>query len=344
MIKRSDGNGWIDGHDIVTDSEGKIYMLGRTQNYDNSQFFIKKYNTNGEEVWTIEKDILTQGEMRIAENNGNIYVTGYASEYNNNSNQNSKIYILSLTVEGEFVWENYFDITPNYSSRLSFRVNENRIFISFFDQKSQYIFTLYSDGTLPVQNEIKFLESDGNSLQITAFTTDINDNFYITGSKKCSENANIFCLYIAKSDSIGNVLWIYETFQEMAPYDLFVDNLDNTYLYSTTHSSDLIILKLDQKGDQILSKLFGSSAIDDGRDIHVSDNGNIHVSGSTEGALFGQEKPEYTSGFITSFDSEGNHLSTNLYGSFMQGITTDNSGGFYGTGSSGTKALIVKVK
>ena len=131
MIKRSDGNGWIDGHDIVTDSEGKIYMLGRTQNYDNSQFFIKKYNTNGEEVWTIEKDILTQGEMRIAENNGNIYVTGYASEYNNNSNQNSKIYILSLTVEGEFVWENYFDITPNYSSRLSFRVNENRIFISF---------------------------------------------------------------------------------------------------------------------------------------------------------------------------------------------------------------------
>ena len=142
LIKRSDGNGWIDGHDIVTDSEGKIYMLGRTQNYDNSQFFIKKYNTNGEEVWTIEKDILTQGEMRIAENNGNIYVTGYASEYNNNSNQNSKIYILSLTVEGEFVWENYFDITPNYSSRLSFRVNENRIFISFFDQKSQYIHSI----------------------------------------------------------------------------------------------------------------------------------------------------------------------------------------------------------
>jgi LruC domain-containing protein len=84
------------------------------------------------------------------------------------------------------------------------------------------------------------------------------------------------------------------------------------------------------------TRLFGSSANDLGTGLSIDTNGNIFVTGYTEGAWDGQSSAGDRDAFVSKYNSGGTHQWTRLLGSSTdnrgRGVATDSNGNVYMSG------------
>lgn len=136
--------------------------------------------------------------------------------------------------------------------------------------------------------------------------------------------------------------------------EIAVDNLGNVYVTGTSYTSttngyDIVTIKYDSLGTQLWVATFNGSgsALDEGRDIAVDNNGNVYVTGYTAST-----GPNYD--YITiKYNSTGIQQWATLYNGSGNGfdeahsLAIDTSGNVYVTGSSdagsqGTNFVTIK--
>ena len=189
-------------------------------------------------------------------------------------------------------------------------------------------------------------DTNGNQIWIEQFGTtdgdetfgldiDSQDNIYTTGWTRGSlgapNNLNpdgevTYDIWLAKYDTDGNQQWIEQfgtnTFDWS--WDAATDLNDDTYITgwtlgalegSNAGSYDIWVAKYDEDGNQQFLDQFGTAGDDAALGIDVDDSGNYYLTGYTDGDLAGEGNAGSYDAWVAKYDSEGNQLWIEQFGS-----------------------------
>ena len=134
-------------------------------------------------------------------------------------------------------------------------------------------------------------------------------------------------------------------------YGVALDGSGNIYITGSTGGNldgntsegllDIFLTKLPSSGNRIGSQQFGTPGDDIAYAIAIDTSGNIYITGSSGGNL-GTTSAGGLDIFLTKFDSSGNRIFTQQFGTNQDdigyGVVVDNSGNIYITGS--TKGIL----
>ncbi|MBE9073063.1 Calx-beta domain-containing protein [Microcystis sp. LEGE 08355] len=299
--------------DITTDSSGNIYISGYTSASSVSRdVIVAKYDKSGNQLWFKtfgSSNILDEDGVGISTDSiGNVYVTGYTylGSFPGNGNLGgADAFIAKYNASGSQTWVKQFGTS-----------------------KDEYGFGI---------------------------STDSIGNVYVTGSTYLGSfpgNSNLGGgdAFIAKYNASGSQIWIkqFGTSLSENASNITIDNTDNIYLSGTTQGSlpsnsnlggeDAFIAKYNASGSQIWIKQFGTSDVDTLYDISTDNSGNVYVTGYTQGRFPGNSNFGSRDGFVAKYDVSGNQLWIKQFGTsgddYGTGISTDNSGNVYVSGST----------
>lgn len=150
-----------------------------------------------------------------------------------------------------------------------------------------------------------------------AAAVDAHGNLYVAGATRGpleGANAGGADGFLRKYDSGGAELWTaqFGTIEDDAVYAIALDLDGYPVLVGTTHgdlsqavsgASDMFVRQYDASGDHQWTAMHGGSGPDEGRGVAVHEDGNIFVSGSTEGTHDLMESP--TDGILLKLDDLG---------------------------------------
>lgn len=306
------------GRDIVTDSEGNVYVVGsfsgeiniestKLTSIGDREAIIVKFDNAGNLIWlrniAAEIDEQTDAFGICIDSEDNIYVTGF---YTGN---------VSL---GEF------DLSD---------IGNYNLFLAKLDASGEFLMAVENGAV----NEFKI----GLKLDL-----DINGNIYIVGSSQTKTSWRHESI-ILKYDNLGNLIWEQEHDESINDLKVgekhiyFVgvleDNMqdgifdDDVSLTFTGKYANAFILKSDLNGD-FLWGVVGTHTADSGEDsfgedIDIDDEENIYMSGSfREQVVFGEDTLTGTYfGYVTKCDSLGTFLWAETVDGGVQDIMVGNN-------------------
>jgi beta-propeller repeat-containing protein len=148
-------------------------------------------------------------------------------------------------------------------------------------------------------------------------------------------------VFLRRYDSSGKLLWTREfgsTKSDRAS-GVAADSDGNAYVAGVTYGvigqssaggRDAFVTKFDAVGNALWTSQFGSSEDEEVGGIAVDGNGNVYVSGSTEGAL--SRSHGLSDAFVRKYDAQGNAIWTRQFGSSADdgavGIAADATGAY----------------
>jgi len=362
---------FYDGYaqDIVVDSSGNIYVIGLSaaawtgpsgeqplNEFQGSEIqfttFVLKLSANGEYVWHTFYE--SEANAMVIDDEGSVYITGEAGktwtgpsgESPLNEPDSHGIYVLKLATDGAYEWHTFYG-SESVNMGTGIAINSNGfIYISGFSQRSWN----GSGGELPL-NEHNNLSGNG---------------------------------FLLKLDSTGEYVW--HTFYGLSDlgnyhHEVSLDINDNVYLLGSSWSSwdgpsgeqplnefsedseddepmqvikpELVLNKLDTDGAYVWHTFYGSSEIDTGYGITITDKGDVYITGSSyatwkgasgESPLHGHSGNENDDIFILKIDSSGSYGWHTFYGYNLAekygdidiafGVTADGAGNIYTVGNS----------
>ena len=168
-----------------------------------------------------------------------------------------------------------------------------------------------------------------NSEYALGISLDSNNNIYVTGwtlgSLPDNNNLGRYDAYIAKYDANGNQVWVrqFGTSDFDSAVRSQIDSSGNVYVTGYTNGfvlngeikgEDAFIVKYDAEGNQLWIQQFGSSETDNAQEISIDSNGNIYVTGYTDGSLLGNSNFGGRDAYITKYDADGNQLWIRQFG------------------------------
>ncbi len=148
-------------------------------------------------------------------------------------------------------------------------------------------------------------------------------NVFVTGSSRSlggpivgGEDA-----FLVKYDTLGNVLWSRQlgTSSGDEAYRVAVDAAGYAYISGSTGgslfganpgSSDAFLAKYDPAGSLVWGRQVGTTDDEyaNAYGVAVDQTGNIYMSGSTHGSLFGTHVGPFADAYLAKYDAAGNRL------------------------------------
>ena len=298
------------GHDVsefvTLDPTGLPLIGGWTTgdlggvNADGQDAFLAKYSASGTLAWTTQFDttgfdFATAGAI---DHVGQIYVAGY-------------------TTDDFFVPSN----------------DDRDAFLAKFDPLGQLLWTR-KFGTANVIDQGWAVAVDGVGNVLVAG---------VTQGSLGGPNQGGNDVFLLKLNASGDVLWSLQvgTPASDRSRSIAVDAVGNVYLGGLTEGSlggpslgrtDAFLLKFDPAGNQQWARQFGTSAYDAVLAAAVDDDGNVFLSGETQGSLGGPNAGD-TDPFLLKFDAMGNELWSRQTGTAAHeasyGLAVDHLGSAY---------------
>lgn len=336
---------------FVDEARSRILITGKTSgnlsgkiNAGAEDIFVAEYDLDLNEQWTTLIGTVASDDGRaVAVNSiGEIYVTGStAGNLGGESNQGlNDIFLAKLDTSGSLQWVKLIGTVADDDARgLAIDSNDN-IYVSGGSGASldgQTYAGGVNDMLLAKYNGAGnriWLKLAGGTFSdfIRDVTIDSNDNIYVCGWLSTT-GAQI---YLARYDTSGNMLWnqlLGESPSNDFCQSVTTDSSGNIYLsggsffnldgITNRGERDVAIAKYDSAGNKLWTKLLGSTAKERGFGISVSSTNTVYVTGFTSGNLNNINNLGVDDIFVSSFDSNGNLQSVNLYGTVESDIATD---------------------
>jgi len=318
------------GKYITTDESNNIIVLGNTTghlngdtNRGNNDFFVAKYNAEGEQLWTslfggTATDIGTILEVAPS---GSTYVGGYTNgSLPNSSNvRNPDAFLVKFNAAGEKEWHHQIgSYAWDYAHGIAIDSNEN----------------VYLSGSTGSHY--------GDALGSFAGVSHLgrNDTFII------------------KYDSEGNKIWtklIGTGNSERSYSDMAIDAQDNLYIsgindgnlggQTGSSGTDVFVMKLDSDGNEIWTKLIYShsnrTAVSDFQNGNDSPSTNLVLGSSGKIYLIAHTTTNFDNNLnmggrdlgLAILDNNGNTQCSAIFGTPEDNngkvIAVDNSNNFY---------------
>ena len=275
-----DGNVYLSGHTIGSlggenQNVGQVLGQGADGGIPSTDTYIFKFDSDGNELWKTQLGTVTLDDNWgvVIDQHGNVFLGG--------------------NTKGDFGGENASS-GGEYDSWLV-KLNQN--------------------------GEEEWVKQFGTSDYdfLWDLETDSMGNLYATGwtlGDLEGENAGSYDAWLAKYDTNGNQLWIKQfgtTGDDAAFRDgIEIDSNDNIFLAGYTDSDlggvnagsyDAWVAKYDTDGNQSWIQQFGTPDYDTASTVIADNDGNLYVSGITDGSLGSKNAGSYDS-WVVKLDTE----------------------------------------
>ncbi|MCP4133877.1 MAG: hypothetical protein GY754_23105, partial [bacterium] len=194
--------------------------------------------------------------------------------------------------------------------------------------------TTNENDTLTIHPLSKWSEGDGLTLKV-----DCNDR-----AGKAIKQINLTYMikvYLSEVEQFGT------GFDDRA-CDVAIDSSGNIYITGNTKGdlvgntmagdSDIFLVKYNSTGIKQWTRQTGSSANDSASGMAIDSDGNIYITGRTDGSLDGNTNAGCSDIFLVKYNSSGEKLWTRQMGStgsdWAIGVSTDSDGNIYITGQT----------
>lgn len=283
------GNGML-ASGITQVSSDDIFISGT--DLTTTHALIVKTNSTGDTLWTKKYGGTDDnyGDYIITLNDGNILIGGITCK--TTYGDSCGVFLMKVNTNGDIIWTKTFieenQIVPYHLSQ----TQNGELLITGMAISPPFIRKLNlikvsSEGILLWQ---KTLESTSDQWGSSMVELSNGDLVICGGAADTGYNQ----ILIIKTDSQGNVLWekeYGETFLSEIGSALLA-NTDETFTLAGSsmdvHSGqrEVVILKVDQQGDQLVRKGFGHTLIDYGQNILKDDNDDNLITGEYNGKIF----------------------------------------------------------
>ncbi|MEK7750791.1 MAG: SBBP repeat-containing protein, partial [Acidobacteriota bacterium] len=171
-------------------------------------------------------------------------------------------------------------------------------------------------------------------------------NYYVAGYTRGAlpgqTSQGLDDAFVRKYDSSGNIAWTRQfgsTSSDRAQ-GVAVDSAGNVFVAGAAQgplpgqvslgSSDGFVRKYDSNGNELWTRQFGSSTVDDASAVAVDPSGGVTVVGRTYGALPGQVNPGDNDVFVIKFNADGTQFWIRQFGTTnydeARGVSIDSTG------------------
>ena len=364
----------IDGSDsvyVVGDTFGALPGQTSAGDYD---AFLCKFDILGNVLWSNQYGS-SEGDIArgvAVDPSGNIIVSGDTDTalFGQISSGGDDAYIRKYDNYGNVLWTHQFGSSMDdwgYSVAV--------------DASGDAYIVGFTDGTLPGQTStggsdayIRKYDSSGNVLWTQQFgsglgttaygvAVDASGNAFVVGDTFGALPGQISSgrddAFICKFDSSGNLLWTQQfgTGGNDLAQGVAVDASGDALVVGYTSGifpgqtyyggQDAFVCKFNGSGDNLWTTQFGSNNDDTAQSLSVDTSGNAFVVGYTDGTFPGQTSSGGQDSFVCKFDSSGNEVWTNQYGTpnsdSANGVTVDASGTPFVVGYSGSNAYLANI-
>ncbi len=288
---------------IAENESGDLFICGKTyRNWDVSQsdILLIKTNAQGDTIWTKtygspEKDY---GTNIINTSDGNILIS---------AGSKGDIYLYKINYNGDTIWSRgYVDINQEVPFNLLETSNGEYLVTGTNEDvesgREIYLLKVDSDGIKLWDRKI------GPPTWKWGFSTIelSNNDLLICGQHTIGEGYSQ--VLVVKTDNLGNTIWEKEFGENKISEkgNSIKKNKDNSYTITgssydvSTMNEDIILLKIDETGNQVWFKKFGGPETDWGMNLikDLNDDnlitGDLNIGGSEENI------------FLTRTDKNGN--------------------------------------
>ena len=308
----------------AVDDEGSLYVGGWTNgalpgktHLGQGDAFIRKYDSNGNEVWTWQYGTTAFDEVRGLEFAGGdrLYAVGLtAGALPGQINFGARdAYVRSFDVEGNELGTSQFGTNGDDVAHS----------VALDDAGNLYVGG-WTNGSLPGQTG-----TGGNDAFVTRMSGVLVSHLTPTQvqgrlwTRQFGTPANDFAGDVSV-DSEGN-LYVVGWTQDAFPNKRFEGGQYDAYLR-----------KYGRDGTELWTREFGTPGLDIASAVTVDDSGNVYVGGQIGGDISDQTSAGGRDAFTRKYDADGTELWTRLFGTAQvevgSALAVDDAGNVYVTG------------
>ena len=328
--------------DVGADASG-VYLVGGTvsifpgqSNFGLQDAYVRRYDASGNDVWTRQfGTAASDSAFAVALDDSGVYVAGSTTGTlaGQASAGSQDAFVRKYDTLGTEVWTHQFG-TPGSDLAFGLAADSGGVYVA-----GTAAGTLGQAGTESPQVFLRKYESGGNEVwtrQFRAFlpvpdlarAVDADGNVYVAGELSGllpgEPPAQIRMLFVRKYDPAGSELWT-QRFGTSSFDRLTGIAVDASGVYAagstlfalpgqtSAGNRDAFVRKYDAAGNEMWTRQFGTSNVDQGMAISLDPSG-IYIAGFTAGAFAGQTSAGGDDAFIRKYDASGSQIWTRQFG------------------------------
>ncbi len=349
---------------VATDAEGNVYLAGQTggslagPNRGGYDVWVAKYNPAGQRLWRQQfgTDAYESANGVAIDAKGNVYLSGYTEGALVDTNGGAAdAWLAKFDSQGRKLWSRQFGTQGNDVAFAPATDGQGNVYLIGYTEGSlggdhrgsldAWVAKYGPSGKLLWRQQLG-TEADDLAAGVA---TDATGNVFVAGYTEGSlvrTNLGGADVWLAKYDPAGRPLWRrqFGTKENEVAYVPATDAKGNVYLTGYTGGSlgganqgwtDVWVAKYDPSGHVLWRQQLGTVAIDHAWGAATDEEGNVYLTGYTEGPLAGFPNGFYDA-WVAAYDGGGRLLWMNQLGSYRwdnaSGVATDRAGNVYVTG------------